>query len=345
MMRTRIGRPRGQEGFTLVELMISLALGVLISFGLVQLFASSNESYDALSQAAQQIENGRFAIQTLENDLKHAGYYGEYGFAGAPSGALPDPCEKTNLTALRDSLPFYVQGYDAPGTSPLSCIDDANLVPGTDIIVVRRVSTLTTAPGALAANEIYMQANADKTDGANPVIDLGHNAAAFALLRKDAATPAEIRKFLVRIYFVSPCSMPATGTRCTDAADGGRPIPTLKRLELSLNPLSNALEMQMQSIAEGIENLQIDYGIDADGDGVPAAAAVTAPADIADWGNVTTAQVHVLARNPRVTPGHIDTKTYDLGAGGAVTPGGNFRRHAFTAQVRLVNPAGRREMP
>ncbi|MGH8664282.1 MAG: PilW family protein [Burkholderiales bacterium] len=342
MHRTPSRRPRG---FTLVELMVTLALGLFIALGLAQVFASSNESYDSLSQAAQQIENGRFAVQTLENDLKHAGYYGQYGFTAMAGSTLPNPCEKSNLTAVRDALAFHVQGYDAPGSSPLSCIDDANLVPGTDIIVVRRASTLTTAPGALVVNELYMQATADSTNAANPVLALGQDSSEFSLLRKDAATPAEIRKFLVRIYFVSPCSMPASGTTCTAAADGGRPIPTLKRLELAVNPSSGALEMQTQSIAEGIENLQLDYGIDADGDGVPDAASVSAPGNVADWANVTIAQVHVLVRNIKATPGHVDSKTYDLGVAGSVTPGDNFRRHAFTAQVRMVNPAGRREIP
>ena len=63
--------------------MVTLTLGLFLTLGLVQLYASSNESYDALSQAAQQIENGRYAIEVIENDLKHAGYYGQYGFAAA----------------------------------------------------------------------------------------------------------------------------------------------------------------------------------------------------------------------------------------------------------------------
>jgi type IV pilus assembly protein PilW len=333
------------QGFTLVELMITLALGLFLTLGLVQMFATSNESYEALSQAAQQIENGRHAVQTIENDLKHAGYYGEYGFAGSAGAVLPNPCESADLTAVRDALPFYMQGYDAPGASPLTCIDNANVVPGTDILVIRRVSTFTTAPAALLVNELYMQANADSINSLNPVLDLGHNAAAFSLLRKDGVSPAEIRKFLVRIYFVSPCSMPAAGTACTAAADGGRPLPTLKRLDLALNPLSGNLEMRMESIAEGIENLQFDYGVDTNGDGVPDGPFRTMPATVEDWGNIATTQIHVLARNLKVTPGHADTKTYNLGVAGAIAPGGNFRRHVFTSQVRLVNPAGRREEP
>ena len=336
---------RAYRGFTLVELMVTLTLGFLVALGLVQIFASSNETYDALSQAAQQVENGRYAVQTIENDLRHAGYYGEYGFAGAAGAALPDPCEMADLTALRDALPFYVQGYDAPAGSPLACLDNANVMAGTDILVVRRVSTMTTAPAALVANEVYLQANADASNGLNPVLDVGHNPAGFALLRRDGATPAEIRKYMVRIYFVSPCSMPAAGSVCGADADGGRPIPTLKRLEVAVNPGSGNLERRIESIAEGIENLQIDYGVDTTGDGVPDGALRSIPAAVEDWSNVAAAQVHVLARNLRPAAGHTDTKTYRLGVATTVTPGGSFRRHVFTSQVRAVNPAGRREEP
>jgi type IV pilus assembly protein PilW len=336
---------RKTSGFTLVELMVTLAIGMFLTLGLVQVFATSNESYEALSQAAQQIENGRHAVETLRGDLQHAGYYGEYGFAPAAAAPLPNPCELANLAVIRDALPFYIQGYDAPAVSPLACLDSANVVPGTDVLVIRRASTVVTAPAARVVNELYMQAIADSNNAANPVIARGQDAGLFSLLRKDAVTPAEVRKYMVRIYFVSPCSVPAAGNVCSAAADAGRPIPTLKRLDLAANPATGNLEMRMESIAEGIESLQIDYGIDATGDGVPDGALVTVPATVAAWSNVATAQLHVLARNVRATPGHVDAKTYDLGVGGTVTPGGNFRRHVFSAQVRLVNPAGRREEP
>lgn len=332
------------KGFTLVELMVTLTIGLFLTLGLVQVFASSHESYESLAQAAQQIENGRYAVQTLQNDLQHAGYYGEFGFATAAGGTLPDPCELADLTAMRDAISFYIQGYDAPAASPLTCIDNANVVPGTDVLVVRRASTTTTAIGALVANEVYMQATADATNASSPVVAAGSNATAFTLMRKNGTTPAEIRKHITRIYFVSPCSVPAAGDVCSATADGGRPIPTLKRLEMTVNAATGAREFRVESIAEGIENIQIDYGIDTSGDGVPDNT-LTAPSTPVDWGNVTTAQIHVLARNINRVVGTADTKTYNLGGAGSVTPGGNFKRHVFTSHVRLVNPASRREEP
>lgn len=335
---------RSACGFTLVELMVSLTIGLLLTLGLTQVFTTSNESYSALDQTAQQIENGRYAVQTLSNDVQHAGYYGEFAFAAAAGTVMPDPCDIADVPAMRSAISFHIQGYDAPASSPVTCIDSANLVPGTDIVVVRRASTQTTPLASLLANEIYMQSTADANDAANPVLSAGSVTSAFSLTRKDGTTPAGIRKYVTRIYFVSPCSVPSSGTLCSSAADGGRPIPTLKRLEMTVNPATGAREFRVESIAEGIENLQIDYKLDTTGDGIPDNI-VTTPAAVSDWGNVVGIDLYVLARNIRGVVGPADSKTYNLGLSGSITPAGQLKRHVFASSTRVVNPAGRREEP
>jgi type IV pilus assembly protein PilW len=334
----------GSRGFTLVELMIALAIGMLMSFGLFRVFANSSETYQALSQTAQQIENGRYAIETIRDDLRLAGYYGEYAFAPVAGTVLPDPCELANAATMRAAIAFYVQAYNNVAVSPLTCLNIANIVPGTDILVVRRANTATTALGSLVANEIYLQANSDPSNTANPILAFGPTAASFTLFKKDGFTPAEVRKYHVHIYFVSPCNVPSGSANCTAAADGGRPIPTLKRMSIALDG-TGTLVRSVEPIAEGIEALQVDYGVDTDGDGMPNGNFLAAPAAVSAWSDVMALQIHVLARTLETTIGAADTKTYVLGTAGGVTPGGRFRRHVFTSEVRLVNPAGRRETP
>jgi type IV pilus assembly protein PilW len=144
----------------------------------------------------------------------------------------------------------------------------------------------------------------------------------------------------VHIYFIAPCSVPAGGgSVCTGSNDdGGSPIPTLKRIELTSNGV-----MSVVPLVEGIENLQIDYGIDADNDGVPDAAYVTTPAAVPDWANVVSLRINVLARNVEPSNGHTDAKTYDMGIAGPYTPGGAYKRHVYNSVIRIVNPAARRE--
>jgi type IV pilus assembly protein PilW len=250
---------------------------------------------------------------------------------------------------MRAAIAFHIQAYNNVAAADLpTCLAAADVVLGTDILVVRRANTATTALGSLVANEIYVQANSDPTNTANPILAFGPTAASFTLFKKDGFTPAEIRKYHVHIYFVSPCNVPSGSANCTAAADGGRPIPTLKRMSIALDPfvaVNPPLIRVVEAIAEGIEALQVDYGVDTDGDGMPNGNFLAAPAAVSAWSDVMSLQIHVLARTLETTIGPADTKTYNLGTAGGVTPGGRFRRHVFTSEVRLVNPAGRRETP
>lgn len=331
-----------QTGVSLVELMIGITIGLFLLIGVISVFGNSNRVYTELNQASQQIENGRFAVQILGDDVGHAGFYGRYYGSLTPPGVLPDPCDLT-VANFRAATAYPVQGYNAPGSSPITtCLAAANHLAGTDIVVVRRADSTVTGTGALDANEVYIQANADPNQGTNPIIGLGV-LANFTLFNKDATTPAPIRKYRVHIYFVSPCSVPAGGgTVCTGAADdGGRPIPTLKRLELK--KVGSALGWEITPLVEGIENLQVDYGIDTDGDGAPNGAYLQAPTAVPDWQNVVAVRLNVLARNLEPTGDYTDAKQYDMGVVGLLTPGGNYKRHVYNAVVRIVNPSARRD--
>jgi type IV pilus assembly protein PilW len=113
--------------------------------------------------------------------------------------------------------------------------------------------------------------------------------------------------------------------------------------------------MRIDTISEGIESIQIDYGIDSlpavknsitgvRGDGAP--DTYTAHPAAADFMNAVTARVHVLARNTEPTVGYVDTKTYRLGLAGDVGPFSDaYKRHVYTGTVRMINTSGRREIP
>ena len=66
------------RGFTLIELMVSLALGLFIISGMLTLMARNSETRGEIEKAGRQIENGRYAIQRLSEDIHHAGFYGEF---------------------------------------------------------------------------------------------------------------------------------------------------------------------------------------------------------------------------------------------------------------------------
>src|SRR5262245_52607806 len=244
------------RGFSLVEFMVAIALGLIVMSAVVAVYTSTSRNSAALSNASQELQNGSYAIRFLAEDLRHAGYYGgAYATLAAPA-ALPDPCVTGNVAALQAALALPVQGYDAPGAPPVNCIPASDFVPGTDVLVVRRASTVATAPASLTAQDLYLQSNDDWTNVGNPILNTGV-AANFALLKKDGVTLADIRKYYVRIYYVSPCHLYAPGAASCDAtADAGQPVPTLKMLELGVAGVGT--QMNSIALAEGVENLQVD---------------------------------------------------------------------------------------
>jgi len=348
-----IATRRRQVGLSLIELMVAITIGLFLLVGMVSVFSTSNQTYMDLGRASQQIENGRFAMQVLVDDIAHAGFYGRYSSTPVMPGSA-DPCVNNNMANLLAATALPIQGYNSPATPPApinACLSAANFRGSTDILVVRRVDSNlaagddTSIPnGKLTANNIYMQSNADST--ALPIIAVaaGNQAAdqaTFSLKNKDSNYYSPIRRYRVHIYFVAPCSVPAGGgSVCTGSADdNGRPIPTLKRMELAANG-----SMTIVPLVEGIENLQIDYGIDADKDGVPDAAYVTNVATFADWANVVAVRISVLSRQIEPTNGYVDGKTYDMGAVGML-PGDDpsYKRHVYNSVIRITNPAARRE--
>ena len=236
------------------------------------------------------------------------------------------------------ALQLAIQGVNAsttatPAFSPLcAAIATANSVtlnPGSDIVVVRRVTTAT--PLATPVTGVFnLQASLCQYDAVPFRIDI--NPANLTLRQllctKTSTTPyAVVRQFMVDIYFVS-----------TDDKVGDQ-IPTLKRIEID----PNTQKFVVTPLVEGIEYMQLDYGLDTNGDGI-VDSYTSDPASPAAWSNVVAVQMHLLARNIESTKGYTDSKTYDLGLAGSVSPINSYKRHAYTQYIRLVNPAGRREI-
>ncbi len=342
-------RPRrSTRGFTLVELMIAMTIGLFLLLGIASLTASHSMSSRELEKTSRQIESGRYAVQLIGDDLNAAGFYGTFTSKGAAVSA-PDPCASTvaNLgfdnTTSPSTIPAAIYGY-APGTTPPTCL--TNVQPGTGIVVVHRTSSVALAPGAASAGETYVQVAQCGTDPRPFVVD--SNVASFTLHQKDCATVAPIRKYMVRTYYVSSCNV-CSGPNTDNT-------PTLKVAELVGGAVS------ITPLAEGIQDLQLDYGVDLDSDGAvdcnvrdpgidnsaTCATWTAAPgwnAATQNWGNVVTARLHVLARNTEGSADWSDTRQYDMGLAGLAGPfADHVKRHVYSAVLRIANVAGAREI-
>jgi type IV pilus assembly protein PilW len=335
---------------TLVELMIGLALGLLVSAALAAVFARSSAARVEIDRAGQQIEAGRLALELLRDDVHMAGYYAGYaGGAWQAAGAcIPRSGVPLSAGALgwQDSppvAPLPIQGYawgDLPAAEP--CF--GNPQRDTDALILRSVDPVPTTVAAVTpashADDYYLQVSTCADTAIDPaarpiaVAAGGPGAAArFGLHQKDCATEAPLRRLVVRAYYVGRCSV------CSGAADQ---IPSLRMVELASASATSA------ALVEGVEALRLEYLLDLDGDGRPDAIrrckAGADPCTESDWANVVGVQVRLLARSLAPSPGYRDDKSYDMGLAGVIPPANDgYRRHQFEALIAAFNRAGPRE--
>lgn len=378
-------------GFSLIEFMIAITVSLVILSALSAMFVANSRARLEIERANQQIENGRYAVMALTDDLQLAGYLSHFNVAtathpSAPTAKPDDPCP-TSLAVLEPELLFHVLGYD--NTSD-ACNDNggtnllADYKTGTDVLVVRRVDTCILGSANCSVpidGAPYFQAslcathlNASGTEHFRLNTDTSSTTMNRTL--RNCTGFAPLRRLLVHVYFVTNNDL-VGGSDAKDCdGDGvadGDCIPTLKRAELTAE--DGDIQYKAYSIANGIEDLQLEYGLDTDTDGTPelftAAPDVYAPsgtpvANCGDhqpqcannWRNVVSVKASLLARNLDESRNHVDTKVYTLGLNAAGSPqcakdddadggceafGDAYKRHVYQSAIRLNNAAGRRE--
>jgi type IV pilus assembly protein PilW len=326
-------RLRQQRGLSLIELMIAMTLSLMVLGIAAALFEGTSRGRTDIERSDRLAASAQQALDSLAEEIRHAGFFGELNFTGV-AWQLPDPCAvkstELGLSYAPFQLPVAVRGYLADEDLP-DCVEHRR--GGTAAFTLRRVDVDTTAK-ASASGAAFLQISKCNQD-IPPYWKVATKGDDFVLRNIDCATLADIRRVMVRTYFIASCN------EC-----GRDAIPTLKRVELVDDRIVET------PIAEGIENLQVEYGFDMDGDGIADRyrATLSGEAGAADneWSNVVAARVHVVARLTQVdrnfTPSA--TKQFDFGQAGNVEAGNDaFKRTMLSSLVRIPNIAGKRENP
>lgn len=348
---------RRQHGFTIVELMVAIAIGLLMLAGLSSLFASNNASQMEIERANRQVENGRYAMQVMSGDLRNAGYFAEFDPAALSLPATtPDPCSII-MADISSGIALPVQGYDNVAASTVGCLSANDIKPGTDVVVVRHTQTCVVGAAdcePASAGGPFFQAslcNNNQELGNSNVANyyqVKADSTGFTLHQRDcsadgtAGTAAALRRLLIHIYFIANNSV------------AGDLVPTLKRADIVSSGAT--VSVAIVPLAEGIENMQVEYGIDSNADGVadvftanvPGALACAAAAcQVSNWSKVVSLKLNLLARTLSPSLGYTDNKTYNLGLKADGTPNtvaaanDKYKRHVFTQMIGLPNVAGR----
>jgi type IV pilus assembly protein PilW len=230
---------RHHAGLSLVELLVAMALGLVLSMAMATLHARVLHLSADTARTADAQDTLRIALAILEYELSHAGHWGPLPEASRIAGGREDT-SPLPVTVIGDCGPQWTidLGRMLEGWSsgwPLACSPFGGVAPLGGLLVLRRADTIASVP---QAGVLQLQAN--PWEG-RLTID------------GDAAEPgAEVRDLVARAYYVSPRS---TG-------DPAR--PSLRRKTLQRGP-----RIIDEEVVPGIALLQVLFGVDTDLPGAP----------------------------------------------------------------------------
>jgi len=315
---------RRQAGLTLIELMVALAIGSFLIVGAVQIYAQSRQSYIVNESIAKVQDTATFAMDAIESDLRMASNWGRMSRGlGVEGRSVAGDANPTGLPGIPAEcgidwvldLAMPVDGDNNGYTLP--CPPEEAVQANSDHVVVRRA---TVAPVPLEAGRIQIQTTRVQgeifTNGAVPT----------SFTPVDSST----HNLLVTSYYVASDS---------DLIPG---VPTLRRKVLRMN--AGVADIIDEEIAPGVENLQVQFGIDVNedntvdryvnpGDGVydPTNAAYIPGA------RIITARVWLVVRGIDIEVGITDDRTYTPGDVDLGQPADEFRRMQVSKTILLRN--------
>lgn len=313
-------RGKQQQGFSLIELLIALGLGLVLSAGVVMVFVQNSRSSVQDAELGRILENGRYVMRTLARDIAMAGFWGKYLDVSTTinhaSVAINQDCgDGVNPWAMDLlNLEFLDNVSVASTAASFACLPSADIVAGSDIIAIKRVADRSIVDASLVTNQMYMRTNA---------------VAATMFLGGAADTPPAMIgtvtnwPYLPVVYFLRNYSF---------TVGDGIPSLCVARLDTSSPP-----DMTTECLVEGIENLQLEFGVDDDRDFIADyfAAAPTA----FDMLNSVAVRVHVLVRSLNALPNYTNDKTYNVGPVSVAAANDGFYRRVISTTIVLRNPA------
>jgi Tfp pilus assembly protein PilW len=322
--------------------MISSALGLLLTLVVAGLYLSNKETYRAVNQSDRLMENARFALNLLARDIRLSDHWGG-GEAGDISGnpSVTDDCSANYITTgpTIATQKQGINGYEGGVTIPIElagCIKNlSDYVQQTDILVVRHAGTNplpSTDPGG-GAPWVGDTDNQNRLFVRSAVGRIGQLLKGVNISSGSDSNGTYNYPYEAYVYFIRPCNV-KSGTYCASTDDGGRPIPTLTRVKLD-----DSTTMVQEALIEGVENMQVEYGIDTDNDNF-ANTYDTANNIIANdqWEDVISVRISLLMRATDPETGYVSANSYSL-AGDFSVPAAddNYRRKVFSRVFQIRN--------
>lgn len=321
------------KGFTLIELMVALLLGILLMGGVISVFIEGKRNFVQDDEVSRVQENGRYALRLLSREIAMAGFFGGVpDTSSVDGGAIGTDCGAGGNWLLDGAAPMEViDNSDNSTDTYYSCFADGDIVAGTDLVTVKRASDLPLIKNgewqsgltALVDTRYYLH-NENRGLGAVE-LKLGADYTDIGTIAT-AANGSGVWEYFASIFYIALDN------------DG---IPNLCKKEI----VSTGVGISAQRcLVGGIEDLQLELGMDLDADGFADqfisndTNPPVAGAEIVD--DIVSVRIHLLARSiNEINNFPAASRSYRLGGGTTVvTPVDQFYRMVFSGTVVIRNP-------
>ncbi len=325
---------RYQQGFSLLEVFVALAIGLVIFAGVLSVFVGMRTTTTETTSFGELQENGRFAMSVLTDDISKQDFWGDYvGIfdRSSISHALAAPSNDCSGGGVNNSsFPLgtgvfrTIWGATVTSPNPMGCFNDAKI--GSDVIQIKRV----------LADDLVDSAG-DPLDpvstGKFHLVTNSNDGILFASGALPAVDNSRVWQYQHHVYYIRE-----------ESQGSHNKVPVLMQGQLTTR-------MSFAPIIDGIEMIRFMYGYDADTDpsspgyGVVDTFVSAENMTAAMWDNaggtkIIAVKIYVLARNVLPDNKYTNTKTYflgDLNDGKGITFNDHYRRLLFSSTVTLYN--------
>jgi type IV pilus assembly protein PilW len=339
------------RGYSLIELMVAITLGLVILAGMAQIFTNSKQGYQVQQGTSRLQENARFAIDYLSLYIRMADYWGSgvkassVGFASTPASG--SGC--SNAQWIVDPT-NGIHGYK--GAAAASSLGDATLaaciaaittgyIPNSDVLVIRQVNpdtfatttcvnatgTSTTCPNGspVTADSGYWLRSAVGTR-TGELFTNSDIATVNGVITGDYTNStggSQNFQFQAMVFFLAV------------ADSGAGQTPTLYVLPSQGTSLGPA-----QPLVDGVEMLKFEYGVDTQYNSAGDTLSVSAylPADkVTNWAQVISLRVSMIVRGDTLD-NFTDTQQYQMTtAGFCYGPGSSSCAATYSGSSAVPN--------
>ncbi|MDH3647904.1 MAG: PilW family protein [Gammaproteobacteria bacterium] len=312
-----------QTGFSLIELMVSMTIGIVLIGGAIYVYDEARSTLNLNDTLARMQENARWALDIMEPDIRLSGYWGRHTSGTTIGGSATDTApiaagvsgDCGNNWAIDIATSLRASNNADPG---LACIASADHRANTDTLELRHASGRIVDTADLEVGRVYIRT---------------HEAGLGSLFTGTNEPPifdGQNNELTAHVYYVRPYSI---------AADEGILRPSLRRQGLTL--AGTTATVVDQEVISGIEDLQIQFGVDANGDG--SVNRYVNPDNVVLNTNprILAARIWIRVRADTPELGFTDNRTYTY-ADQNFTPAGDdasFRRLLVSRTIFLRNEA------